>query len=75
MSVDDATIELLTEINERLRQLLALTAATQVSGLSQREAVEKLGSVGLSAKSISEITGFPVTSVAPALSRAKKGKQ
>ena len=64
MNGETHVAELLSQINERLGQLVALTAATHVAGLSQREAVEKLGAVGLTAKTISEITGFPLTSVA-----------
>lgn len=71
---DERTLKVLTEINERLGQLVSLTADGAVADLSQRGAVEKLGSLGFDAKSIAAITGYPVTSVAPALSRYKRGR-
>lgn len=75
MSEDKTTEGLLTEINERLGHLVALAAAQQVSGLKQKEAVEKLGAIGMSANAISEATGFDKGSVGPILSRAKNAKK
>ncbi len=72
MNADEKVVAILEQVHEKLRWLVSLTAASHVAGLSQKEAVEKLGAFGMSAKAISEITGYPETSVAPALSRAKK---
>jgi DNA-directed RNA polymerase specialized sigma24 family protein len=66
-------VELLERIESRLGQLVALTAAPQISGLKQKDAVERLGAIGLSAKEIAELTGYAVTSVAPVLSRLRPG--
>lgn len=75
MSEQKTTEELLTEINERLGNLVALMAAQHVAGLGQKDAVEKLGAIGLSAAAINEATGIPKGTVSPILSRAKKAKK
>lgn len=75
MNSDEKVVALLEQVHEKLRWLVSLTAASHVAGLSQKEAVEKLGVIGLPAKAISELTGYPVTSVAPALSRSKAKKK
>lgn len=71
MTSETTTVELLAKIDQRLGQLVALQAAAQIAGLKQTPAIERLGSLGFSAKEISEITGFAQNSVAPILSRAK----
>ena len=57
-------IELLTSIDERLRQLTALTALIFTTGKKQQTAIEELARANLSAKAIGDMTGWPTTTVA-----------
>ncbi|HJM88196.1 MAG TPA: hypothetical protein QF624_01055 [Dehalococcoidia bacterium] len=66
---DARVFEVLEQINERLGQLIALEAAAATEGLKQSDAVKKLGGLGVDARSISDATGYKLTSVAPVLSR------
>lgn len=65
------TTELLGQIDEKLRVLVGLTAASVLDGLSQEQQVERLFGLGLSAKLISEVTAIPNTTVAPIVSRLR----
>ena len=67
--------EVLERISRQLETLVRLTAASQIDGLNQTETVQRLGSLGFSAKEISEISGHPITSVAPTLSRLKRSAE
>lgn len=69
---DDRNIALLEEMNQHLAIIVKVMAQTNIAGLTQREAVERLASWGLNAKTISSITGYGVASVAPIMSRSKK---
>ncbi len=64
-------IELLTDIRECLKSLVALNALSYTAGKNQQAAIESFAQAGLTAKAISDMTGWPTTSVAPALSKAK----
>ena len=64
-------IELLSSIAATLADLLAVTALSYTAGKNQQAAIEGLASAGLSAKSISAVTGWSTTSVAPVISRMK----
>jgi hypothetical protein len=64
-------IDLLVSIDERLRQLLTLTALGYTAGKKQTVAIEDLARANISAKAISEITGWPGTTVAPVVSKLK----
>ena len=70
--MEDSALKTLAEINDRLGQLVALTAANSVAGLNQKKAIEKLGALGFDANSIATMTGYPKTSVAHTLSNLKK---
>ncbi len=67
--------EVLERISRQLDTLVRLAAASQIDGLNQTETVERLSSLGFSAREISEISGYPITSVAPTLSRLKKSSR
>ena len=69
---DERAIALLEEMNQHLAVMAKVMAQTNIAGLSQREAVERLASWGLNAKTISAMTGYGVASVAPVISRSKK---
>lgn len=71
MNSNEGVVKLLEQINERLGQLVALTAAARIANLSQKDSVETLGSAGLDARAISDITGYSLSSVAPVLSRSR----
>ena len=63
--------ELLTSIDATLKYLLAVTALNYTAGKNQQAAIQSLAAAGLPAKVISEMTGWPTTTVAPVISRAK----
>jgi hypothetical protein len=68
--------DLLAAINDKLSQLLIVTALAYVSGKERQTAIESLAAAGLTGEAISELTGWPRTSVSPVVSRfrARKGK-
>jgi hypothetical protein len=70
-TVPRSEIEVLLSIDERLRQLTALTALTFTAGKKQLAAIEELAKANLNAKAISDMTGWPTSTVAPAISKSK----
>ncbi len=70
-----AITDALESISQQLNTVIRLVAASQIEGLNQKETVEHLGRIGLDARTISEISGHPVTSVAPTLSRLKASRR
>lgn len=67
------TEELLERIDRRLQTLVAISAGTASEGLTQKELVERLAGLGLDARTISEATGVPSSTVSPIVSRSRRG--
>ena len=67
-----SSTEVLQTISRQLDTLIRLAAASQIEGMNQTQTVQRLSSLEFSAKQISEISGYPITSVAPTLSRLKR---
>ena len=63
--------ELLASIHDALTNLLTVAALGYTEGKNQQDAIQKFAAAGLSAKTISEMTGWPTTTVAPIISRTK----
>lgn len=72
---DEGIAKALDSISDQLRTLVRLVAASQIQDFNQKDTVEHLGRLGLDARTISEISGYPITSVAPALSRLKASRR
>ena len=66
-------VQLLASINDTLAYLLAITALNYTAGKNQQVAIKNLAAAGLPAKAISDMTGWPTTTVAPIVSRTKGG--
>lgn len=66
------TEQRLDEIAGYLRALVSLIGNDVTKGLSQKERIERLTDAGLSSGMISEITGYPMTTVSPTVSKYKK---
>ena len=64
--------EILERIDMHLRALVALAAATALDGMTQSQKIERLARAGLDARTISEATAIPMTTVSPALSKLRK---
>ena len=75
MANDEGITKALESISHQLGTLIRLVAASQIDGLNQKETVEHLGRLGLDARTISETSGFPITSVAPTLSRLRASRR
>ena len=71
----EESVRLLEQISQQLDTLIRLTAASQIEGLNQTQTIVRLGSMGLNARMISEISGYPVTSVAPTLSKLRRSSR
>lgn len=63
--------EILTQINEKLDQLVKLTAANAVKGMKQAEAIVVLGAAGLDRNLIAAILGTTPGTVSVRLSQVK----
>jgi len=63
--------EILTQINEKLEQLVRLTAANSVKGMKQADAIVVLGAAGLDRNLIAMLLGTTPNTVSVRLSQVK----
>lgn len=66
--------QVLTEISQKLDQLVSLVAASTVKGMKQSEAILFLGAAGLDRNLIAQILGTTPGTVSVRLSQAKSSK-
>ncbi|MGE3961366.1 MAG: hypothetical protein AB7F65_06745 [Dehalococcoidia bacterium] len=65
-------IQRLDEIATYLRALVSLIGSDVTQGMTQKEKIERLVDAGLESPMISQITGYPMTTVSPVVSKYRK---